>query len=202
MNVRSIEFTIYNNLFKYLDIIKFAPIKENGKPIKKTKEEFIKTLQFYSYVKIKAENKQGEIIYVFLLSDPIFTSKSIEFKKLLNTIPEKKIHLVTVSNIGIKTPVKKFLMKYDKKKLTVKNFLYAHFKIDVRKNVLVPVHKLCTPEETKKIMEDENVDNILRFPKIKNTDPQVLWAGGNPGQLMKIIRKSVIGEVVYYRVII
>lgn len=208
MDIRSIEFTIYNNLFKYIDIIGFTPVLEdNGEKnvdVKKEKKDLIKTLQFYSYVKIKAVNKKDkdDVMYVFLVSDSTLVSKSLEFKKLLNTIPDKKAHLVIVSKDGIKTPVKKFLLKYTKKMLLVKNLLYANFKVDVRNNVIVPLHKLCTWEETKKVMHDNKIETLMQFPKIKHTDPQVLWVGGQPGQLIKVVRRDVTGEVLYYRVIV
>lgn len=201
MDIRSIEYTIYNNLFEYLNIIKFQPLDDEEGKKRKDKGDFIKTLQFYSYVKIKAVNAAGDIMYVFLLSDNSFVTKSMEFKKLLNTIPERVVQLVIISSEGIKTPVKKFLTKYDKKKLSIKDLRYDHFKIDPRKNSLVPLHRLCTDDETRKVMQDNKVDNLSMFPIIRKSDPQVLWSGGNVGQLVKIIRHTVVGEVLYYRVI-
>jgi DNA-directed RNA polymerase subunit H (RpoH/RPB5) len=208
MDIRSIEYTIYKNLFKYIDIIGFVPVINNSDSndmiIIKEKKDLIKTLQFYSYVKIKAVCKKNkkDIMYIFLISDNSIVSKSIEFKQLLNTIPENEIQLVIVSRYGIKTVVKKFLSKYSKKKLLIKNLLYNHFKIDIRTNIMVPLHILCTLDETKQIMIDNNIEFLTQFPKIKSIDPQVLWVGGRSGQLMKIIRRDVTGEVLYYRIII
>lgn len=207
MDVRSIEYTIYCNLFKYIDIIGYKPIKDlnsKNKTIKHDKKELIKILQFYSYVRIKNVKKDSpdELMYVFLVSDSAFTSKSIEFKKLLNTIPDKKASIVIVSRVGLKTVVKKFLKSYKDKTLYVRDLLYEHFKVDIRTNVMVPKHVLCTPEETKKVMIDNKIDNIYSFPKIRQNDPQVLWIGGRPKQLIKIVRRDVTGEVLYYRVII
>jgi DNA-directed RNA polymerase subunit H (RpoH/RPB5) len=207
MDIRSIEYTIYINLLKWTDIIGFRPVLEENSDnniIKKEKTDLIKTLQFYSYVKIKAVHKENNnsIMYIFLVSDSALVSKSLEFKKLLNTIPEKEAQLVIVSKDGIKTPVKKFMSKYTKKKLTVKNLLYANFKVDVRDNIMVPAHSLCTLEETQKVMKDNKIENLAQFPQIKKSDPQVLWVGGKPGQLVKIIRKDVTGEVLYYRIIV
>lgn len=206
MNVLSVEYTIYNNLFKYLDIIKFVPEADRGEKEgsngRKDKNDFIKTLQFYSYVKVRAKNKEGEILYVFLLGDNKFVSKSLELKKLLNTIPEKDVHLIIISEYGIKTPVKKFLLKYDKKKLRIKDLKYNHFKVDPRNNVLVPKHYVCTEEETRKAMYDNKINDINMFPKIRKTDAQVIWSGGTVGQLIRIERNTVVGKVLYYRVIV
>jgi DNA-directed RNA polymerase subunit H (RpoH/RPB5) len=208
MDILSIEFTIYGNLFKYIDIIGFTPVLEDNieknVSVKKEKKDLIKTLQFHSYEKIKTVNKKNknQVMYVFLVIDSALVSKTLEFKKLLNTIPDKKAHLVIVSKDGIKTPIMKFLLKYTKKKLLVKNLLYVNFKVDVRKNVMVPLHELCTLEETKKAIKDNKKTSLQDFPKIKHSDSQVLWVGGLPGQLIKVVRRDVTGEVLYYRVIV
>jgi DNA-directed RNA polymerase subunit H (RpoH/RPB5) len=57
-------------------------------------------------------------------------------------------------------------------------------------------------EETKKAMKDNKIETLMQFPKIKHADPQVLWVGGQPGQLIKAVRRDVTGEVLYYRVIV
>jgi DNA-directed RNA polymerase subunit H (RpoH/RPB5) len=205
MDIRSIEYTIYGNLLKWADIIGYRYVgEENEDGIKKEKKDLIKTLQFYSYIKIKtvAKENEKEIMYIFLISDSVLVSKSLEFKKLLNTIPDKEAHVVIVSREGIKTPVKKFMNNYTKKNIKIKNLLYSNFKVDVRDNIMVPAHILCTIDETKKAMEDNKIESLIHFPKIKLTDPQVLWVGGKPGQLIKIIRKDVTGETLYYRVIV
>jgi DNA-directed RNA polymerase subunit H (RpoH/RPB5) len=203
MDVHSVECIIYDNIFKFIDVIEFKPVSDDGgEHIKKSKSDLIKTLQFYSYIKIKAIGGQGEIMYVLLISDSILVSKSLEFKKILNNIPEKEVQLVVISKEGLKTTVKKFLIRYAKKKLFIRNLLYAHFKVDVRENIMVPKHEICNAEETKQIMSDNKIERLAYFPKIKNSDPQVLWAGGKVGQLIKIIRTDTTGEVIYYRIIV
>ena len=129
-------------------------------------------------------------------------NKSMEFKKLLNTISVKTARLVVVSKNGIGTPVQKFLKKYKKKKMSVKNLKNLHFKVDVRRHILSPVHTLCTPEEVAKIMRSNKIVSLAGFPKVKSSDAQILWIGGEPGQLVKLVRKGTTGEGVYYRLII
>ena len=198
MSSSSTEFNIYNNLLKYIDIIKFKP---DDKKIN-NKKDFIKTLQFHSYIKIKAKDEKNNVLYAFLLEDDRFVSKSIEFKRLLNTVQEKKVDILIISKGGIKTTVMKFINSYSRKNIRIKDLRYAHFKMDPRKNILVPKHHLCTEEETRKIMDDNNIEDINMFPKIKKTDVQVLWLGGSAGQLVKIKRNTVIGFESYYRVIV
>ena len=206
MNITSVKYSIYKNLFKYLKIIGFTPVTDAKKPVVQEKSDFIKTLQFYDYVKIKAvrsgEKKKKETMYVFLVSDMSLVSRSVDFKKMLNVISEKETHLVIVSKKGIKTPVKKFLSKYTSKKLYVKDLLYENFKIDIRKNIMVPKHILCTPSETKAILHHEKLTSTSQLPKIRISDPQVLWVGGAVGDVIKIVRYGKRGEVPYYRVVV
>ena len=203
MSTSSVEYVIYNNLFTYLDVVKFKPFCDEDKSaVKKNESEFTKTLQFYSYVNVKAKNNKGDILYAFILGDGKFGSKSAEFKKILNVIREKKVHLITISRGGIKTTVKKFLLKYSKKKLIFKDLCFNNFKIDPRKNVMVPKHTLCTKEEMKRVMHDNRITDSAQFPRIHRSDPQVLWTGGEVGELIKIERPSVTGIVLYYRIIV
>lgn len=196
---RSNEYTIYRNALVYLAVIKFEPTEEARDM---TEEAFIKTLQFHAYVSIRAVNAEGEPLYVFLLGDPGFSSKSMEFKKLLNTVQESEAHLLVISEEGLKTPVKKFLLRYRRKTLHIKDHLYVNFKVDPRRNVMVPRHTLCSDDEARMILAENKVESPANLPRIRHTDPQVLWAGGHPGQIMRIVRRSDIGEEMYYRLIV
>jgi DNA-directed RNA polymerase subunit H (RpoH/RPB5) len=209
MDVRSIEYIIYKNLFTYLDIIDFHPVPDSAKdkdgndpPIVKDKAEFIKTLQFYAYAKIKAKHEDGTSLYAFVIDDNAYVSKSNEFKKLLNIIREKEAMVIIVSREGLKTTVKKFLSRYDKKRLVVRDLTFNHFKVDPRNNTMVPRHALCSEEEEDQAMINNNITDKSQFSWIKHTDPQVLWLGGRPGQVVKIERPDTIGEVLYYRYIV
>lgn len=208
-----IENEIYKNIITYLDIIGFVPVKDQLNPeekkqdekhVLKTKSDIVKTLQFYSYVRIKARHKDTKrIMYVYIVRDSSMVSKSTEFKSnILNTINEKDIILTIVSKDGIKTQVLKFISKYKSKKIELRDFKYVLFKIDLRDNVMVPKHELCTDAEKKKIMADNFITSDLNFPFISKISPQVLWIGGEPGQLVRITRHDVTGPVLYYRIIV
>lgn len=197
MNNRSTELVIYKNLLKYIDIIGYEPVEEK----EFDKKDLIKTLQFYSYLHIKAVDKKENPLHVFLISDPAIVSKSKEFKKILRLVPEKKAEVVIVSGTGLKSTVRKMIKGYDDKDLVIRDLLFDHFKFDLRNNVMVPKHEICTPEETARVLEDNKID-FSDLPKIKHTDPQILWIGGLPGQLVKVYRRDVTGTVLYYRFVV
>lgn len=208
---RVIEHNVYTNILAYLDILGFTPINDqNVKEEKeslytvKSKADIVKTLQFYSYVRVKASHKDtGKIMYTYIIRDNSMVSKSTVFKNnILNTISEKDVLLTIVSREGIKTNVLKFVKSYKGKKIILKDFKYDMFKIDLRDNVMVPKHELCTSSEKKKIMSDNFIMSDTKFPLISKNDPQVMWLGGEPGQLIRITRNDTTGPVLYYRIIV
>ena len=75
-------------------------------------------------------------------------------------------------------------------------------KFKVSSNNLVPKHSKVSEGELKKLLEQHMIV-VKDLPKILKTDPVVEELGVQPGEVIKIIRKSEItGESVYYRVVI
>lgn len=188
--------TIYDNILKF--------ISTRGFKVDTVIEEDInRSFQFREYIKISAK-KNDVSLYVILTSvDNSVVSKLIEFKKIINSIKDKNPIIIFISEKGIKPSVDKHVNILKRtKNITVQNLLYSHFKVDPRDNVLVPKHILCTEEEKRTIMKDNSIEEDSLFPVIRQNDPQVIWLGGQPGQLVKIIRRDVTGEVLYYRIII
>ena len=188
--------TIYRNVLKF--------ISTRGFEIDIAIEEDInRSFQFREYIKISAK-KNDESLYVILTSvDNSVVSKLIEFKKIINSIKDKNPIIIFISEKGIKSSVDKHVKLLKRtKNIKIQNLLYSHFKVDPRDNVLVPKHILCTEEEKRIVMEDNSIEDEMLFPVIRQNDPQVIWLGGEPGQLVKIIRRDVTGEVLYYRIIV
>ena len=75
--------------------------------------------------------------------------------------------------------------------------------IDLFKHELVPEHIVLTEEEKQEVMKKFGIKSLSQFPKILESDPAVIAIGAQPGDLIKIIRKSkTAGEAVYYRLVI
>jgi len=69
-------------------------------------------------------------------------------------------------------------------------------------NILVPKHKVLTPQEAEEILGKYNV-TCEHLPKIKADDPAISELEPEKGQLIKIIRTNpLIGSSTYYRVVI
>lgn len=73
---------------------------------------------------------------------------------------------------------------------------------DIMKHKLVPLHEIATEEEIKELLEKFKITPD-RLPKILNTDPVPISIGAQPGQIIKVIRKSQTAkEAVAYRLVV
>ncbi|MBI2543032.1 MAG: DNA-directed RNA polymerase subunit H [Candidatus Aenigmarchaeota archaeon] len=74
--------------------------------------------------------------------------------------------------------------------------------IDITKNELVPKHTILNDSEKEELMNRYKIA-LRQLPRIKMNDSVVESLGGKIGDVVKIVRKSpVVGESVYYRVVI
>ena len=72
----------------------------------------------------------------------------------------------------------------------------------VSEHVLVPEHKKLTKDEKKALLEKYHI-TTKELPKILKSDPTIIHLSTEPGDVIKITRKSqTAGIALYYRVII
>jgi len=75
-------------------------------------------------------------------------------------------------------------------------------KFNVLEHELVPDHILLTEEETQEVLKKYGITRG-QLPKIKASDVVVKQIGAKPGDVIKIIRKSLTaGRAVAYRLVI
>ncbi|UCC59130.1 MAG: DNA-directed RNA polymerase subunit H [Candidatus Bathyarchaeum sp.] len=66
----------------------------------------------------------------------------------------------------------------------------------------VSKHEILTPEERKMILEKYKVQPY-QLPRIKASDPAIIAVGANPGDVVRVIRKSATaGKYVAYRYVV
>ena len=74
--------------------------------------------------------------------------------------------------------------------------------LDIMEHNLVPIHEIISENEQKEIMEKYKITPD-QLPKILNTDPVSIFIGAQPGQIIKIVRKShTAKEAVAYRLVV
>lgn len=70
------------------------------------------------------------------------------------------------------------------------------------KHELVPKHILLNEKEKEDMLKSFGI-NPRQIPRIPSSDPVIVVLNGKPGDIVKIVRKSMTaGETTYYRVII
>ena len=74
-------------------------------------------------------------------------------------------------------------------------------KIDIQNHMLVPKHEIMTEEEISEEFSDVDYD-FKDLPKIKSDDPVAKAIGAEPGNVLRITRKSeTAGVFVTYRIV-
>jgi len=72
---------------------------------------------------------------------------------------------------------------------------------DVSRHELVPKHEIISEKEKEELIK--KYGSLKNFPRIYSNDPQAKLLNAKPGDVIKITRyNNVIGESVYYRVVI
>jgi len=74
--------------------------------------------------------------------------------------------------------------------------------LDILQHKLVPYHEILSDKERDELLEKFKITPD-QLPKILNTDPVALYIDAQPGQIIKIIRKShTAKEAVAYRLVV
>lgn len=166
------------------------------------------------------------ILYHFTTSEML---KAVDIKKIINKIlqesKDKPTDIIIITQNTLSTHAGNFLKDFSNqdnkdsyiiqeclyehdekfcncKKNNIYTFTYSNFIIDITKHILVPEYHLLTKSQENKLLNDINVKKSS-LPKIKKSDPMVIWSNGNIGDIMKFVRKEEItGNSIYYRVIV
>jgi|GEM_PF-469638 len=75
-------------------------------------------------------------------------------------------------------------------------------KIIVGKHELIPKHLKITDKEKKQLIEKYHVNSLKELPKIFKNDPGLQGLNVKSGDIVKIIRHSPTGEMIYFRVVV
>jgi DNA-directed RNA polymerase subunit H len=74
--------------------------------------------------------------------------------------------------------------------------------LDIMSHKLVPLHTIISEKEKNELLEKYKITPD-QLPKILNTDPVSISCSAQPGQIVKIIRKShTAKEAVAYRLVV
>lgn len=75
-------------------------------------------------------------------------------------------------------------------------------KLDIFKHELIPLHEVLPEDETKELLNKLNITKG-QLPKILLSDPVIKKMKANPGDVVRITRKSrTAGSSIYFRVVV
>lgn len=133
--------------------------------------------------------KSTERILIHWISSPKLSSP--ECTSLMALMKELDIHNAIVIIEDSVTPhVKNTLRLAKRKGDIIEVFTLEELQFNVSKHYLVPKHMICSREEKRRVKKMYG-DN---FPEIRPSDPQMRYLGARKGQLIKIIRPSIVLE--------
>jgi DNA-directed RNA polymerase subunit H len=159
---------------------------------KVTKKEDIKNA-----ISLTIKMKDGEkaIIWAVTTDGTVGVAYVTQLKKAMDDAKVEKGIVVTV---GKYTHTAKTRAKQNGIELIPK--IFPSFQIF--DHDFVSKHELLTPEEKEKFLEECKV-HAYQLPRINASDPAIIAVGGNPGDIVRVIRKSTTaGKYVAYRYVI
>jgi len=183
---------IYNNTIDMFVDRKYImkSFLKNGKPIKRTDEDFLNDYKENKCKLIINKNKT-DLTTVYFYNTKIGINEVKDLFAILNENEVKHVILITKHKL---TSYAKKEMKALGKHMEKEIFYFDELIFNITKHELVPKHQLLTLKET-----EQFIKNIgKKIPQIKITDKVCRYYSGKIDQIFKIYRKNEI----YYRIVV
>lgn len=175
-----------------------------------SEDKLIQTINFNEYISIEATRSklnQLSSAYVFIIllkENARYMSKTALFKRLVEDIIKKNIsgdptEITFIMDEPLSSNINKMLAEF-KQTVFIESYNYALFRIELPLHESVPKHSILPEDELITLLELYKTHKE-RFPIIKASDPQAVWLGARPGQVIKILRPSdSAGYAIAYRI--
>ena len=205
-NINQIIYRMYQNIHTFYEYRKLIPVD----PLM-TNETLNETMQRYKYIVMRAISKEDQQsiqniqtaiqkdnivalkklnirLYYFIILYPNtdYNSKRPEFKKILNLVPYQNSDIMIITKDKIGKHMLKFITKLNETSPSQKIYVheYALFKTIVPAYSLAPKYTIMSPDDIEKELTAFYIQpNALS--RILETDPQMVWIGAKPGQIVK-----------------
>ena len=194
---KQILYTIYENLYEFLNYRNLQPITEKYK----NSIEFYDNINYNKYIYILSisnniknyniNNIKEKVTYIILLHyQSEYDSKTAEFKKLINTIEYKNCDIIIISKDKLSTHVSKQINILSTNYKKIFSYSYNLFKIVIPKHILCSPHRILNKEEIDEILHNNLESKKIYISKILIDDPMCVWIGGKKGDVILIERLS------------
>lgn len=192
---------VYKNLEKFLE---YRNVKSDQNFL--TIEALRSRLDHYEYATIEGTSSDKSIFIVLIAPGSKYSNRSQDFKKLLSFLPKNKLpdsNLIFISDTEFTIHIKRQIAEVKKKYpgIYIEDYDYKKFMLVVPEHKSVPKHE---------ILPNDNLQEVLgiptekaKLPKIRTSDPPVIWIGARPGDIVKITRISESAGInIAYRLVI
>lgn len=143
------------------------------------------------YIRYNLANKITEPLILQLVEDLFYLSETLSKDDILFIITKEELN----------EPISNILKQiWEKEKIHIVVEGIGRLQFNLLKHILVPVHRIMTNAEVKRLMEMKNIVNLEQLPEINRFDPVAKLIGIRPNEVCEIKRpsKSAI-ESNYYR---
>jgi DNA-directed RNA polymerase subunit H (RpoH/RPB5) len=198
-------YTRYKNVLEFIK--KWQKFQTKHEEMKS--DIFRAQMQISHYIHFECfDPKYEQIVNVLLFSENnIYVQNNADMKKLLSNIinvgKRRRIILITKNSLTIYH--KKSIAKEIAKDNSIIIDAYRHeiFDFIVPLSNASAIHRILSKEEIDNITNHELFCNVVNLPKILDTDPQCVWIGAKPGDVLEIIMETEIsGNCVRYHLVI
>ena len=199
------SYNIYKNVLKMINMPYYRGLILDNPEIKE--KEFISQININNHIEVKCRKKEeimkaGSTIIFYITTDNSgITRTVVEFKKLMDKIPNKIKDIYIINNKDFSQQVYNTIAilypQYNVMKLNSSTFEY-----EWPKHMLVPKHEIISNNEYNEFAKYLTIVNPINLPNILMNDAQCIWIGAMPNDIIKITRNSIIGESITYKIVI
>ena len=181
-----VEMIIYDNLKKF---IKYRNIETDYKFL--SPEDFSTKINTFEYIMIDGKINGKKLVIVLVRPDSNIGKKTDSFKKILNKLTKHKVQtdVIMITEDPLTKYIKKAIAEYQTQGLHIVSYLYMNFIIVLPEVEGAFVHEVMTSEEIREYCMRLLITPDM-LPKICHDDPQLVWVGAKPGDMIRITGKS------------
>ncbi len=195
------DYVRYKNVIEFITEWQKFETKHREMP----HNEFRKQMQSFHYIVFECyDPKYEQLVHIFLFSENnIYVQANADMKKLLSKFikTDRKQRIILITNEVLSVYHKKSIAK--EKNVIIDAYKHEIFDFILPRANSSSPHRILSGEEISNITNNELFCHVVNLPKIFDTDPQCVWIGAKPGDVLEItMNTDISGNCVRYHLVI